>query len=185
MTPPPPKPAIMRNAISCAKFCAKPHNRFPTVKTAMAIISNAFRPKISEKREYNTCEEVLDQPRKSRSNFATRNAVPTHEIDVLVPKSFAMPGSVVDTDTCSKEVKNIARISDIVINANFFGGIRDDWSCRDTTFRSGTTGSSAFSWTAETSAFVGEDMLVIAGPLLGEDMVMLSTKNLWSYSRVA
>ena len=49
--PPPPKPAITRNTINCAKFLANPHSKLPTVNTVIAMTSRIFRPKISENRE--------------------------------------------------------------------------------------------------------------------------------------
>jgi hypothetical protein len=59
LTPPPPIPAITRNTINSAKLFENPHNKFPNVKMAIAMTKRIFLPKISEKREYITCEEVL------------------------------------------------------------------------------------------------------------------------------
>lgn len=55
-----------------------------------------------------------------------RKAVPTHDMAVLAPKSFAMPGNVVDTETCSNQLRKIANTNDRVMTYNFFGGNRDD-----------------------------------------------------------
>jgi hypothetical protein len=76
------------------------------------------------------CEEILIVSklltRERGKDFAIKNAVPTHDIAVLVPKSFATPGNVVETETCSNELKNIANINDSVMTANFLGGNRED-----------------------------------------------------------
>lgn len=49
--PPPPSPAITRNAINSVIFLENPHNRFPIVNTVIAKISSIFLPKISDNLE--------------------------------------------------------------------------------------------------------------------------------------
>jgi hypothetical protein len=52
--------------------------------------------------------------------------MPTQEIAALAPKSLAIPGNVVDTETCSKELKKIAKMRESITTKSFFAGIRDD-----------------------------------------------------------
>ena len=61
--------------------------------------------------------------------------MPIHDIAVLEPRSRAIPGRVVLTEVCSKEVKNMANIKDATIIASFLGGRREDWSSIETTLR--------------------------------------------------
>ena len=53
-----------------------------------------------------------------------------------MPKSRAMPGNVVDTETISKADKKMVNINDRVTTKSFFGGIREDWSWMEMTLRS-------------------------------------------------
>jgi len=61
--------------------------------------------------------------------------VPTQEMAVLVPKSRAMPGNAVDTETVSNAERKMVHVRENTTTKSFFGGIRDDWSSIETTSR--------------------------------------------------
>jgi len=65
----------------------------------------------------------MSDPTSKKLYVATRKDVPTHEIAVLVPKSRAMPGTVVETATCSNEDKKMEKHNATVTNKIFFGRV--------------------------------------------------------------
>ena len=69
------------------------------------------------------------------ADFATRNAVPTQEMALLVPKSRAIPGNAVDTEAISNEERKMVHMRENTTTKSFVGGIRDDWSSIETTSR--------------------------------------------------
>ena len=61
--------------------------------------------------------------------------MPTQEIAVLVPKSRAMPGNAVETETISNAERKMVHIRENTTTKSFFGSIRDDWSSIEMTLR--------------------------------------------------